>query len=302
MRIIKPAVLARGATVGLIAPAFVVSRPSLERCVRFVRKLGYNVKVGRHVLARDGFLAGSDGERVADVHAMFEDQNVDAIFCVRGGTGCNRLLPLLDLKIMRKHPKVFLGMSDVSILLNVFFQKAGLVTFHGPNVEWWHDPAAKERLRVVTESVPYARVRPLSRWRSVRRGVAEGRLLGGNLEALDSLAGTRFALDWKDKLFFWEELREDASEISHCLMNYKLRGVFDKIRGMLMGKLYKCPPCDGKSVEEAVHDLTRHDAFPILAGVDFGHYYTNIVLPVGVRVRMDAGKRSVELLESPVKN
>ncbi len=305
---IKPKRLYIGDTIGIVSPSYDIQEGSEKESMKFLKRLGFKLKLGKHVYSKYGFMAGTDEERALDINSMFKDKKVKAIFCTAGGSVCNRLLPLLDLKLIKNNPKIIMGLSDITVLLNAIYKKTGLVTFHGPNIAGIkrHTKHALKKefnkeymLKIMTNTKPLGIIN--LKFKIIKNGKADGRLVGGNLEALGNLNGTKFMPDYKDKILFWEEIDEDASEISRMLMNYRLCGIFDKIKGMVIGKLYKCKGTDGMSIKRIIEETTKGYAFPIIYDVDFGHYCENITLPIGIKARINTEKRTFEFLEPAVR-
>ncbi|HLD37425.1 MAG TPA: LD-carboxypeptidase [Candidatus Nanoarchaeia archaeon] len=307
---IKPKRLVWGDTIGVISPSFSLTKRFVHPSIKLLNKLGFNVKLGKHVYSKYGFMAGNDEKRAGDIHAMFKDKQIKAIFCAAGGSGANRLLPLINFDMIKKNPKIFIGMSDITYLTTSIHEKTGLITFHGPNIisGIYHCDFKKHNLKRCA-NIKYmleALTNPgykekIKDFEVIKKGRGAGRLIGGNLRCLENLNGTKFMPDYKNKILFWEELDEDASEISRMLMNLKLCGVFDKIKGMAIGNLFDCPPYKNMTIKKVVLDITKDYKFPIIYNVDFGHVCKNITLPIGVKAKIDTEKRTFEVMENAVK-
>lgn len=320
MKILKPLKLEPGDKVGIISPSEpVIYRKKFLRGVEALKKLGFRVVLGKNVFREYGaYMAGRDEERVADLNAMFKNPEIKAIFCSRGGMASNRLLDLIDYEAIKRNPKVFMGYSDITVLLNAIYRKTGLITFHGPTVEsvfsfgfsGKHKYTREYFLKAVTES---RAVGPVRRWRELeilKKGKARGVLVGGNLSVLRTLVGTPYEPDWGGKILFWEEVTETAEYIDFCLSHLRLAGVFEKISGMVIGKLVKCDILrsddDWKKekalpVGKIVLELCRNYKFPIIKGIAFGHYYPQITLPIGIKASVDTSKNlPFSIIESAV--
>ncbi|MBI3990638.1 MAG: LD-carboxypeptidase [Candidatus Omnitrophica bacterium] len=300
--IIKPKKLVSGDKIGIVTPSGPIWRHKeyLEKGMSILEEMGFQVKLGRNALKVKGYMAGSDDERLADIHAMFSDPEIKAILCSRGGEVAMRLLPLLDYNLIKKNPKIFLGMSDITILLNAIYMKTGLVTFHGPSLAWgincshWGfkgmEPYSKRYfLKALTESAPIGTIEPLLKWRVIRSGKAKGKLLGGNLDCVEKLLGTGYEPDWNGAILFLEELDEAVEEMERDLLPMRLRGILGKISGMVIGHLQDC--IDGPEEEEQfiemVLDITAKYGFPILKIEEFGHHPYNITIPIGVSAQIN---------------
>src|SRR5437867_2947447 len=224
---IKPERLSLGDTIGIVAPASAPPDPkSIDRSVEAIEQLGFKPKLAANARKRWGFLAGNDRQRAADLMKMFTDRRVKAIFCVRGGYGTARLLGLLDYQMIRANPKIVLGYSDITSLHCAFLTKANLVSFHGPMLD---SHLVNARLPEFTwQSFQRTLLRPSPagsicqgyRGKTVsvlRRGVASGRLLGGNLSVLCTTLGTPYQPSFKDKILFFEDLDEPPYRFDRML-------------------------------------------------------------------------------------
>ncbi len=313
MEIIKPNLLKPGDRIGIVTPSgpIVAHRKLLEEGIKNLEDMGFKVVLGKHVFDKKGYMAGSDEERAEDLNGMFGDPDIKAILCSRGGEVAMHLLPLLDYKLIMRNPKIFLGMSDITILLNAIHVKTGLVTFHGPSTAWgincspWGykgmEPYSKAYfLKALTQDKPIGRIEHKSKWRIYRDGKARGRLWGGNLDSIEKISGTEYEPDWNGAILFFEELDESAEEMDRDFMPLKLRGVLGKISGMVIGHLEDCieNEKEEKEFEEMVKEITKEYGFPILKIEEFGHHEFNLTLPLGIECELNGDEFS--LLEGAV--
>lgn len=314
-RLLKPRRLKEGATVGLVSPA---SASWLGEEIDILRDtvaaLGLKPRLAPHALDRYGYLAGRDADRAADLNAMFADDSVDAILCVRGGWGSNRLLQRLDYATIAAHPKILIGYSDITSLLNAIHARTGLVTFHGPvGVSSWSrfSLEAFRRLLFQGEAGTLEPPRPPAetlvqtkdRVRTLTPGVATGRLLGGNLTVLAAMLGSEFLPEWSGSILFLEDTRENIYRIDRMLTQLKLAGVLDRISGFVFGKCTQCTPGDGYgslTLEEVLADHILPLKVPAWHGAMIGHVDQQFTLPLGIPARIDAGRGSITLLEPAV--
>lgn len=299
---IKPPALSRGEKIGLIAPGETIQKKTGEKGIAALRSWGYHPIRGKYLSAKYGFLAGTDEQRVTDIHAFVKNPPTKGIFAMAGGSNCNRLLPLLDWQLVKRYPKIFYGMSDVSTLLNAIYAKTKLITFHGLSVLHLkhQEDMTKVFLQKAVSSQPIGEI-PWNDTVIIKEGICTGKLLGGNLESVANLLGTPYCPEWKNALFFWEELKEPNAEISRMLMNYKNAGVFDKIKGMVIGKLYKCSIREKMSIRQIVLDLTKEYDFPIIMNAPFGHFCENVTIPIGVNSVLDTEQKRWKIVESGCK-
>ena len=314
--LIKPPRLRRGDVVGLIAPGGYTSDASIEKAVQHIEALGFRVKPGTYLRDVWGNYGGTVAARIADLHAMFRDPDVKAIWAIRGGSGCISLLRHLDYRLIRTHPKVLLGYSDITALHLAIHRHAGLVTFHGPVASSTPSGYSTEHLLAVLMEPKDAYTIPMSAendrraleepWyatRTVHGGVAEGPLIGGNLSLASALAGTPYAADFTGGLLFLEEVNEEPYRIDRWMTQLDLAVGFDKAAGVMIGICENCgPQGDGPSLtlDETLDVHLQPLRVPAVTGYSFGHIRNQFTMPVGIRGRLDTEARTVTLLEAAV--
>lgn len=311
MQPVRPPRLRPGAVIGLVSPASPPRSPDrVERAVRYLESRGYRVKPGRHILDHHGFSAGTDADRAADLNAMFRDPQVDAIFALRGGNGCCRLLPLLDYAAARRHPKILVGYSDLTFLQLALWRRARLVTFSGPMpaVEFTSapDPYTEEHFWALLTSRARRRVLPApddQPLQSLRPGTAEGPLLGGCFSLVMSTLATPYQPDFRGALLFLEDVREELHRIHRMLTHLDHAGILRRAAGLLLGQFTEANPEPDEPhlplaeiYRETLADFTR----PVLANLAYGHVPRKLTLPQGALARLDATRSRLTLLESPV--
>jgi muramoyltetrapeptide carboxypeptidase len=294
--IVKPARLRKGDLVGLLSPAGPVEEAELQAGIRFLEESGCRVRLGRHALDRSGYLAGEDSARLDDLHAMFGDPEVRAIFCTRGGYGTMRLLDRIKYDLIREDPKVFAGFSDITALLLSLFARAGLITFHGPMVRQVKD-IGSHPFAALLETVGSSDLHSLEfpEARVLVHGEAEGRLIGGNLCLISHLVGTSFLPSFEGSILFLEDTGEPLYRIDRMLTQLRLSGFLEGISGLIAGTFKECG--ERTAIEGLLIDSTKDLHIPVLSGVPIGHGASNVSLPIGVRARLDAASRSLRLKE-----
>lgn len=323
MKLIYPPRLNPGDTLGIIAPASAPPDPkNVDRAVAVLEKLGYRIRFARHAHRRLGYLAGTDRDRASDIMQMFTDSKVSAILCVRGGYGTARLLPRLDYVSIRAHPKIFVGYSDITSLHAAFLKQAGLISFHGPMLN--SDFAFKDLphftvqsfLRTLAgapvragEAEPIDVAEGYSR-RTVqvlRRGVACGQLIGGNLALLCTLVGTPWQPVFRNKILFLEDIGEEPYRWDRMLTHLLNARLLQQVSGIAIGLNADCEDPQAKTAKEYRQTLTDvlkerllPLSIPVVTGLPFGHVPHNATLPVGVRVTLDANRGALYLNESGV--
>lgn len=301
--LIKPGKLNPGDTVALTAPAGIVYEESeFVRMKEELESFGLKVIFGEFVKERFGYLAGTDRQRAKDLNRFFADPDVAGIVAVRGGWGCARILPHLDFELIRKNPKIYCGFSDNTTLHLAFLEKAGLVSFHGPNgTSEWTD-LTKKSFRSVLMDGEKTRYESKGDVKIVFPGIAEGRCIGGNLSILTTSLGTGYQPDTEGAILFTEDIGEPVYKVDRMLTHLKQAGILDGINGFIFGGCSRCPIPDQDhfTLQEVLRQHLRPLGVPSVMGMDISHDPDNFTIPQGVMARFDADNRYLELLESAV--
>ena len=281
-----PPFLEPGDTIGIATPASPYDREPFEAGLTILRQWGYVPQLGRRGIRKKRYLAGSDAERAAELMDLFQDPAIKAVLCARGGYGAMRLLDRLDFPALGKQPKMFIGFSDITVLLLACFSRAHLLTFHGPMVTTLArlTPASRDQFRFTLRGVILESL-PLPRQGEINGGQAQGILLGGNLTLLTHLIGTPFEPDWSRAILFVEDEGEPGYRLDRLFVHLRLAGVLGRIRGLLLGRL-KCPGLMKKDLE-VIREIVSGLDIPIWQGLPFGHGRQNFTLPVGAPVELD---------------
>jgi muramoyltetrapeptide carboxypeptidase len=301
MAVHKPRRLRPGARIGVVAPAGCVERSSLEAGIAAIGAAGFEVELSPNLFASDGYLAGKAEERAKDLIDFFQRGDIDAIFCARGGFGSVQMLQYLDAGLA-SYAKIFLGYSDVTILLNWLRQSCGLVTFHGPMV-------AMDFARGLDDTTQ-AHLWPLlsgamASWKLglgeiVRPGKAQCELMGGCLSLLVTTLGTRYEIDTRGKLLFLEDVGEKPYRVERMLTHLKMAGKLKEVAGVLFGDFTNCEGEGPRGIREIIGDIFRDAPYPVVRGIKAGHGAENLTLPFGVKMRLDGDSANLEMLEAPV--
>jgi len=314
--LITPPRLRKGDLVGLVAPGGYTSDDAIEKAVRHIEALGFRVKQGAWLREVWGNYGGTVAARIADLHGMFRDPDVKAIWAVRGGSGCISLLKHLDYPMIRRHPKILLGYSDITALHLAIGHHAGLVTFHGPVATSTPSSYSDEHmLAVLTEprpryTIPMAQENALKalqepqyRVRTLHGGVATGRLIGGNLSLVSALAGTPYAADYRDAILFIEEVNEEPYRIDRWMTQLDLSLPLAQAAAVMIGICENCgPQGEGSSLslDETLDVHLQPLHVPAVTGYSFGHIRNQFTMPVGVRATLDTDAQTLTLLEPGV--
>ena len=288
-----------GDPVSVVAPAAAIDRAGLETGIRQLEEWGYRVRVAPAAYERSGYLAGSDRSRGESLRAAILDPDVRAIFFARGGYGSARILPLLGEDLATVEPKILVGYSDTTGLLNHFTHHFGWVTFHGPMISTDFSDMSASDGRLLREIIE-GRTLPTYRLGTpLRAGIAEGTLTGGNLSTLASLLGTPWAIDARGAVLFVEDRNERSYRIDRLLTQLRLAGIFDGVRGVVFGEM---PECGGMhEIRRVVGEVLGGLTFPVTFGLRSGHGRGKKTLPFGVRARLDAEQRFLQILDPVVR-
>ncbi len=304
---IKPEALRPGGTIGVIAPAGSVDPAELAQGVEHLKGMGFRVALGASVAKRLRYLAGSDRERAADLNRMFSNPEIAAIVCARGGYGTSRIIPYLDEDAIAQHPKILVGSSDVTLLLNHLRQHFGLVTFHGPMVapNFGKQPSSltdawfKKILVEAWGKGPMA----VDGVKGLRGGQAQGPLVGGCLTMLCATLGTPYEIQTDGAVLLLEDIDEAPYRIDRMLTQLKAAAKFKNAKGVIFGKMPGCQPSSNSSyvLEDVICDVLADQTVPILCGFPAGHGGEQVTLPLGIPVQIDGNTAAVTLLESAVR-
>jgi muramoyltetrapeptide carboxypeptidase len=315
---LRPRALRPGDTVGLITPSSYVSDPDRLALAEYTLKyFDLKPKFGKNVRKRNGYLGGSILERLDDLHSMFADPAVNAVFAIRGGYGSAQLLDRIDYNLLRKNPKIFLGYSDITALHLAIQKRTGMITFHGPvALSGFSEYTQKNFRRALFETAPLGSVpnppesnalRPAHTLRTIRPGKARGPLVGGNLTLISTTMGTPFEIETRGRILLLEDVEEQPYSIDRMLTQLRLAGKFDGVAGVVFGECNACRPRDYKpsfestlSLGEVLDEILGQLRVPVLSGLTFGHTDDQLTLPLGVMATLDADKGELVIEESGV--
>ena len=305
---IKPNRLRAGDTIGLIAPGGLVDDNAIDRSVRNLQSQNFKVKLGSNIGAKWGGYAGTPRQRVDDLHTMFSDPTIKAIWAVRGGSGANALLPWLDFDLIQANPKILIGYSDVTALLLAINYRTGLVCFHGPVASSTFSDFSVANLKVVLmEAAERYTFKLDSDYQAshqvIHSGIAQGRLMGGNLSVITALSGTPYLDSLLTKLLFLEEVSEAPYRIDRMFNQLQQIGL-SQTAAVMLGVFTKCDPPDldpTLTLNEVLSSQLRHLSLPSVYGYPFGHITGQLTLPIGVLAQLDTHAKSLTLLEAAVQ-
>ncbi|MFH1440980.1 MAG: LD-carboxypeptidase [Candidatus Omnitrophota bacterium] len=308
-KIIKPARLQKGDTIGIVAPAWSFDPEAFKKGVDKLKRLGFKIKYDRSIFSRHWSMAGHDKERAEQINRMFADKEVKAIFCAAAGYGSIRTIPYLKKRIIKNNPKIFLGYSDITILLAYLYKTANMVVFHGPVVadeihERMNHITLDYLLHVITQVYPIGQLQ-FPNLKSLKPGKARGILVGGNMSLIVNAIGTPYEINTQNKILYLEDIGEDLEVIDSYLMQLKLSGKLKKVKGIVFGRMIGCIAKEGEkyTMRDVLNDMLHDVNVPIIYGFPSGHRDCgdiDITLPFGIYVTLDANDPKLIINEPAV--
>ena len=294
-----PRLLEPGSRVALVSPAGPLrDERDLERAIENTRSLGWEPVVGKHVLDQEGYLAGTDEHRLADLNRFAGDSSIDAIWCVRGGYGAMRLLDGLDIDAWRIRPMALIGYSDITALHAALVAGAGLVTYHGPTARATLTDFTRDSFRqIVTRGAAGYRVSG-GDIRCLRPGRARGRLVGGNLALIAALVGTPYAFDLEGAILVIEDVNEAIYRIDRMLMQLWLSGGLRKVAGLAFGQFTDIPEDQSteiRSLDDLLAEVADECGVPCVASIPVGHIDDQWTIPLGRMAVLDADAKTLTI-------
>lgn len=300
--------LKKGDTIGIIAPASCTTYEKVLEAKKNIEDMGYQVILGECTKKQWYSYAGTDEERAEEINSFFADKNIDAIICMRGGYGSNRLIELLDFEVIKRNPKIFVGYSDITTLHIALNEKANLITFHGPmavsNFTGNYNRDTYENfIEILSNSRDKQSIKNITKELKVlNEGRAKGKLVGGNLATLIATLGTEYDLDYNGKILFLEDVGEKTYKIDRFLNQLKKHGVFEKIEGLVLGDFKNC-------IQDSEKDMTLLEVFqnyfkelkkPVIYNFESGHSEPMLTLPLGAICEIDTYNKEIKVLERVV--
>ena len=306
---IKPNKLKIGDTIGVVAPSNPIigeNIEEIEQARKIVEKSGFKVKFSKNLFSNTNGYSATAKEKAEDINEMFADETIKMIWCAKGGENSNSVFDYLDYDLIKKNSKIICGYSDITSITNVITLQTGLVTFSGTNFK-----------TIATDETDYSYREAIKRfvdcslelgtkddkYITIKDGIAEGELIGGNLSLIRGMVSGKYALNFQDKILFIEELGFESmpSLVSNYLYYMKQNGVFEKIKGLWIGN-YEHE--SNISLEKIVLDTIEDEYdFPIIKSNNFGHTDKKTIIPIGTKARIDTSKdKKIELIENCVNN
>lgn len=322
MKLVKPSRLKQGDTVGVFSPSWPVTkdvRQKFDNGIRRLESFGLNVKIGEHALSQYYYSAGTREERLEDLHTLWQDPVVKMVLMSQGGNTANQLLDGIDYQMLRENPKIIAGISDGTVLLNAIYARAGLVTYHGPDLIWTFgqsmSPQIEENIRrTFFDGNPpdlepnknwQHQLKPeiqYSGWRCLREGRATGRLVGGHIRILANTILAEYEPSFKDAILFLEGT-DNVGRTNSFMTALRLHHVFDLVSGVILG-WFEDSELEEKDLSRPVSDAfleeTEDYDFPVIQIGELGHNVENYVLPIGCKTTIDATEKRISIDEPAV--
>ena len=299
---IVPKKIKKGDTVGLVCPSSNITEERKEKCIKAISDLGFRALPADNLTdSYAGYMAGKSHVRGEWINKMFANPEVDAIFCIRGGDGSSRIMEYLDLDIIKRNPKIFVGYSDITNLHLLLNQKCDLVTYHGPMVssnmvDNFPTESRESFLNTLGQTEGYCFVNQKGySVETLLPGNGEGTLIGGNLSLLSASIGTPYEVDTDGKILFIEEVEEPLTKIDKWIYHLRNSGKFKRVKGILLGQFTDIGTSAGGSYSylDSVKDAVAELGIPVLYNIQSGHGDEIMTLPLGAKCFVDSDKREI---------
>jgi muramoyltetrapeptide carboxypeptidase len=311
-----PSALKKGSTIGITAPASGVDNAEIQEGVALLKASGYSIVLGNTLTRKHGYLSAPDVDRASEFMEFIERPDIDCILCARGGYGVMRILPMLDFGVIRANPKIIIGYSDITALLVAITKLSNVITYHGPVASSTFDSFTVDyfkkalHLNEPREALKDEEFTPISfsdsRMSTLSKGIAKGRLTGGNLSMIVATLGTPYEIDTKDSLLFLEDIAEEPYRIDRMLTQLWLAGKLQQCSGIILGQFKNCeakriPGFEVSfSLQQVLESRITSLGIPAVYGLPIGHVKSKMTIPLGVMAELDAGNKTFTILERPV--
>jgi len=305
---IYPSKLQKGDIIALVAPSSPISEADLQKCIQQVENMGYIPHYSHSVLSHTAYLAGTDEERAKDFMQHFENKEVKAVWAVRGGYGAARMAPYLDLEIIKKNPKMLIGYSDITFLLNYIYTRTGLITFHGPVLRQVIPEFSSQEFSKTNHFLDSSELLHYTQGTHIYNpGKAQGTLFGGNLSVMCSMLGTKYEPTAPSIILFLEDVGEKPYRIDRMLTQILQSKMMKKVRGIILGQFTGCDAKDFNLSSNETYELKYvfHQKFlelrtPVWGNFQFGHIASQLTLAVGAYTKMNTQTQTLIQYNSPI--
>lgn len=299
----RPRRLHKGDTIGIVSPSSPPGREELEKSLLFLEALGLKWKFAKNAKNINGYLAGTDDERLEDLEEMFKDPEVKGIICSSGGYGAGRITERLDMGLVKENPKIFWGFSDITFLHTAMGANANLVTFHGPMLgpnigKDTFEELSGKMFQQLFEPMELHYTESISPLETISPGVAQGELVGGNLSLLTRTIGTQFEVDTSGKVLLIEDIGEEPSRVDSLLNQLRMAGKFNNVAGIVVGDFANAETKKKwtLTLDEVFDDYFKDLNVPVVKGFKIGHCEPHFAVPLGVPAKLDANAKTLTIL------
>lgn len=302
--------LVKGDKVGVVAPSNPYKeeyRDNFRQATKLLETMGYELVFAKNLFETSEGNPVDAQKRANDINEMFDNSDIKAIISLQGGDNANSVLPLLDYDLIRKNPKIFMGLSDITTILNAIYTKTGLVTYHTNDYLFGFGGEFTEYDREDFNKAfvlgNRTEIKPTTERKAIRKGCGEGKLIGGNLRCLLKLAGTEYFPDFNDAILFVEAMSGNIKQYEYMFEQLKQIGIFNRINGVIVGYVKGLQENNDAKIqmEDVLLRVSKDYTFPIIKCNDFGHKNSNAVMPIGVKVKIDATNCSIKLLDREIE-
>ena len=303
--------LKKNSTIGLIAPSGFITEDKLHDTIRKIENLGLKTYYTDRILKKNGYLAGTDENRVDDIHHHFQNKKVDAILCIRGGYGLTRILHKIDYELIKNNPKILIGYSDITALQYALYKKIKLISYHGflgiseftdYNVNNLKNILFNNKKEILYFEDEEQKNNSEYNYYVINHGIATGQLIGGNLSLMTALIGTPYNIDYTNKLIFIEEIKEAPYKIDRMLTQLLHATNITKANGIILGVFNKCSiksnnenPKNSLTLQQIFCDRLSTLKIPIIYGFSFGHIKNSAILPFGQKAELNTKKKIINV-------
>ena len=291
--------------IGILAPGGAVfNYKHITKTKEFLQNEGFDVTLGETLKSNFGYFSANDETRAKEINRFFEDKNIDIIICARGGWGCNRIIPYLDLDIIRQNPKPLVGFSDITTLLNYIHFKTGMITYHGNMAysSWGNYSYQSFDNTIVKQTTNKIVNHPSFQRKNISKPTvisAKGKLIGGNLTVLTSMIGTEYEPVWKNNILCLEDTHEEPYKIDRMLLQLRDNGVFNQLAGIIIGQFNKCEaenPEQSFTLDEVFTQYFSELPIPVISNCSFGHVVHKFSIPIGQMAEINVENQSISLI------
>ena len=297
-----PPYLKPGDTIGILCPSGYMPYEKAVTAIETLTGWGFQVVTGKTLGHQFNYFSGTDEERLNDLQQMMDDDNINAIFCARGGYGMGRIIDKLSFKKFKKNPKWIIGFSDITVIQSHLFSKYQIASMHAPMAAAFNDGENKNQyIQSLYDSLIGRKADYVSAGNKFnKKGKASGILVGGNLSLLAHLTGTSSELKTKNKILFIEDVGEYIYNVDRMMYQLKRSGKLDKLNALIVGRFTEMKDTTipfGQSAEEVIRDIVKEYNYPVCFNFPVSHDKENYTLKIGVEYKLSVSTTMTVLKE-----